>query len=308
MKRRILSVAFTLLCATAVAAQVETCSPFVEAALEQVGEACSDMMRNTACYGNISLEAEAQADVSGFQFAGVGDRVDLNALASIKTAALDEINDTWGVAMLSVQANLPDTIPGQNVTMMVYGDTSLEPKIAVLLEVSSGQTANIRQTPSTQGQIVGKLTSSTTLQADGRTEDNQWVRLRLEDGSVGWVNTTVSTVEGDIAALPVKAADDTLVSGTGQGAFYFKSGVGASTCADVPDGGLLLQSPEGTEVELVINDVEIVIGSTIAVTLVETVTNAPDGAAAGPYLAFHTLEGTISGLQVRHRAVYLYRL
>ncbi len=49
MKRAVLSVAFTLLCATAVVAQSDTCTAFVDAVLERVDSACADITRNTAC-------------------------------------------------------------------------------------------------------------------------------------------------------------------------------------------------------------------------------------------------------------------
>jgi hypothetical protein len=39
---------------------------------------------------------------------------------------LDMINDLWGVAVLKLQANMPGTVPGQNVTFLVFGDTSIE--------------------------------------------------------------------------------------------------------------------------------------------------------------------------------------
>lgn len=276
------------------AAQTDTCPPLIQTALEQVGDSCGSLTRNTVCYGNISLEAEAQSDVTDFTFADVGDTVNLVDLATLETSPLDEEANTWGVAVLSVQANLPDTLPGQNVTMMVYGDSTLQPQISIRLNVDATQTVNIRQTPTTEGAVIGQLQSGAPVQADGRLEDNSWVRVVLEDGTIGWVNTGVATVEGDVASLPVLAADDTTASS--QSAFYFTSGIGESACAELPSGGILLQSPEGTEVELVINDVSIEIGSTIAVRFLDQVPNPDEDDPLLPHLAFYVLEGSIQNV------------
>ena len=32
----------------------------------------------------------------------------------------------WGVALMRIQANLPDTLPGQNVTMLIFGDVQIQ--------------------------------------------------------------------------------------------------------------------------------------------------------------------------------------
>jgi hypothetical protein len=47
-------------------------------------------------------------------------------------------------------------------------------------------------------------------------------------------------------------------------AVYYSSGIGESICEDVPQDGILIQSPDYEEpIELIINDVEISLGSTI---------------------------------------------
>jgi len=278
-----------------VAAQSETCPPLIQTALEQVGDSCGSLARNTACYGNISLQAEALPDVSDFTFVDVGDTVNVSDLNMLKTSPLNEEENTWGVAVLSVQANLPDTLPGQNVTMMVYGDSTLETQISIRLNVGSNQAVNIRKAPSTAGEVIGQLTSGELIQADGRLEDNSWVRVVLVDGLLGWVNTSVATVEGDIASLPAVTADEQEFASS-QSAFYFTSGIGKSACAELPSGGLMLQSPEGTEVELLINDVNIQIGSTIAVRFLDRVPSAQPDEPIIPHLAFYVLEGAIKNV------------
>ncbi len=274
------------------AAQPDQCPPIIQTALAQVGNSCASATRNTVCYGNISLNAEAQSDVTQFTFGTVGDTINLADLRSLQASPLDEKNNLWGVAVLTVQANLPDTLPGQNVTVLVYGDSTIEPQLSVTLNVSANDVINVRQTPDTQAAVVGKLSASTTLKADGRLEDNSWVRVALEDGTIGWVNTSVATIAGDLATLKVRTPDDVTPSAR-QGAFYFKGGIGTNACAQLPDSGLLVQSPEGQEVALTINDVEITVGSTVAIRFLDKVPGATPDDPELPHLAFYVLEGGI---------------
>lgn len=100
------------------------CTELVEAALARAADACDDLGRNTACYGNGLIVTERRdADV---RFDDVGDVADVADLTLIQTTALDLEAATWGVGVLNLQANLPDTQPGQNVRFLIYGDTTIE--------------------------------------------------------------------------------------------------------------------------------------------------------------------------------------
>jgi hypothetical protein len=258
----LLSFIASVLSVAVVVAQGDVCPPSVFETLKAVGENCNGLGRNTACYGNNSIVAEAQPDVTDFAFSQDGDIAPLNSIQSLTTAPLNLETNEWGIAILSVQANLPDTLPGQNVTMVVFGDATLEPQVTLTLPIT-GNGANIRQEPSTSGAVVGSLPAGTTLKADGRLEDNSWVRVVLDDGTVGWINTGVSTVEGDISSLKVRTAEDVSVS-SGASAFYFNGGVGSSACSAVPSEGLVIQTPsDAGAVELNINNVGLSVGSTI---------------------------------------------
>jgi hypothetical protein len=39
---------------------------------------------------------------------------------------MDEANNTWGVVLMQLQADIPDTLPGQNVTFILYGDVAIQ--------------------------------------------------------------------------------------------------------------------------------------------------------------------------------------
>jgi hypothetical protein len=184
-----------LLCVSPVMAQQLSCPAIVETALQAVDTLCRDTGRNQACYGNVSLEAIARANVDDFNFDSVGDIADVNDLQSLK---LDPMNDDpndprWGVAMMRLQANLPDTLPGQNVTFLLFGDVEI-------------------------------------------TQANTFINP-----------------EEEYAEIPAPMS-----------AFYLRTGIGDAPCAEVPESGLLVQTPEGIgTISFNVNGVDVSLGSTV---------------------------------------------
>ncbi|MBZ0285905.1 MAG: LysM peptidoglycan-binding domain-containing protein [Anaerolineae bacterium] len=102
-----------------------TCDEMVTEALAKAGTICESTGRNQACYGNNLVQAELESGTNA-TFNVAGDIADLFAIKSLTTSPLNLESRTWGVAILKVQANLPDTLPGQNVTFLLYGDAALE--------------------------------------------------------------------------------------------------------------------------------------------------------------------------------------
>lgn len=110
---------------TTVAAQTTTCPTLVEAALTAVDEFCTETSRNQVCYGSVAVEAEPQSGAESFTFEQVGDIVDV---ADVQTLTLEPMavdENRWGVVLMRLQANLPDTLPGQNVTFVLFGDVEI---------------------------------------------------------------------------------------------------------------------------------------------------------------------------------------
>lgn len=104
-----------------------TCSALVQQALDAAGAACNSLGRNQICYGNNQTEALDTDQQSLASFSEVGDTVSIADIASLKTAPFNPDESVWGVAMLSLQANIPDTLPGQAVNFIVYGDSQITP-------------------------------------------------------------------------------------------------------------------------------------------------------------------------------------
>lgn len=165
-------------------AQIQRCADIVQKAFASVDQFCEQTSRNEACYGNISMEVEPQPTVTDFNFSQTGDIESVGEILSMHLDGMDELKGVWGLALMRVQASLPDSLPGQNATIILFGDVEIE------------QHAEITENP---------------MQA-----------------------------------------------------FYLQTGLGHPRCSEVPQHGLLIQTPEGArEVAFNINGLDIVLGSTV---------------------------------------------
>ena len=182
---------FTLCLSTILVFAQNDCPAIVQTALDAVDQLCESAGRNQACYGNFLIETTAQADASNFSFSQVGDVVDVNQIQSLRLNPMNEEAGTWGVALMRLQANIPDTLPGQNVTFLLFGDVEI-------------------------------TTNAGATQA------------------------------GDLNPMQ---------------AFYLRSGIGDAGCAEAPENGLLVQTPDGVnEVAFNVNGVDVAMGSTVFFT------------------------------------------
>ncbi len=123
--RRFLVLGAALLGSTlTVLAQAGQCPVLVQDALNAAQDSCSATERNQACYGNVQIEATLTNPA--LTFAKQGDTIPLSAIDHLKLAGLDMTDGTWGVALLRVQADIPDTMPGQNVTFLLFGENEID--------------------------------------------------------------------------------------------------------------------------------------------------------------------------------------
>jgi len=139
MKRAIYYViSVLLLCVVPITSAQGDCPALVEQALAAVGQMCQSTGRNQACYGNIKIDTEPQPGADDFRFEVVGDTVnvadDTVNVADIQQMILSGMNEAsseWGVALLRLQTSIPGTLPGQNVTFLLFGDVALAPDESV---------------------------------------------------------------------------------------------------------------------------------------------------------------------------------
>ncbi len=186
MRKNGLFLCLFLILSFAVAAQDGTCSEIVEQVIAAVSDICADTGRNQACYGNVSLNVIPRGTATDYTFQQVGDVMDVAQIQTLRTLPLNAETGQWGVAMMRLQANLPQTLPGQNVTFLVFGDTQL----------------------------------------------------------------TSAVSESNTTAAPMQA-------------FYLQSGLGQAACNEVPENGLLVQTPTGAgQITFSMNGMNVSIGST----------------------------------------------
>ena len=251
-----------------VVAQATECPELVQTALEAAEEQCEDTGRNQVCYGHTSLTVEAQPDASNFTFESTGDIADVAAIETLQLAGLDAESGIWGVVLMKLQANIPDTLPGQNVTVMLFGDSQIRNAASSVAEqippeqertVNASQSINVRELPSTAGQVIGSIAPGTAITATGRTVDSQWIRVRFGE-QTGWVSASLLSGADINGLMPVEP--DAPQFGPMQ-AFYFTAGVGQTDCAEVPGDGMLVQTPSGVgAIDLTVNEVQVNMGST----------------------------------------------
>jgi predicted outer membrane repeat protein len=104
----------------------QACDVLIEEALLAMGDNCEAMGRNRACYGYNDVETRFTRIMATDFFTRPADRADMEDIRTINTAPLSLADDRWGVAVLSLQADIPDTLPGQAVTFVLVGDASVE--------------------------------------------------------------------------------------------------------------------------------------------------------------------------------------
>jgi len=111
--------------ATAVANKNASCQVLIEKAIQASGSYCGATGSNTACYGNNTLNAELVPNAVQ-RFSERGDIVGVNDLRRLSAAPLNLDNSQWGIAVFKVIANLPRSLPGQTISMVVFGNATLD--------------------------------------------------------------------------------------------------------------------------------------------------------------------------------------
>ncbi|MDX2139437.1 MAG: hypothetical protein SF123_15240 [Chloroflexota bacterium] len=244
-----------------------TCAALVEDALAAVGNNCGGLGRNSACYGFDNVSATFNEVMPSAFFTRPADLVELVDLQTLITGPLEIESSRWGIAVLSVQADLPDALPGQNVTFLLFGDVSLEnavdPSVAgaqgEALEVTTSADVTLFTRPVANANTSATVPAATLLSADRLSDDLLWVRVVYED-IVGWLRVEDVTSAADITALPTLS---TAPAGTMQAVRLTTSPIGVN-CDAAPPSLLVVQGPQRMTVNLNVNGAELNIGSTIA--------------------------------------------
>lgn len=253
---------FILMIILPVYAQEETpepdddCPVIVQSAIDLTLERCETISGNEICYGHLVLDAQPRPGVEDFAFNLPGDIVNAIDLQSLRLSAMDVLSGQWGVVMMEIDAEFVEETPLDEVPalqIILFGDVELQ-DTTVFLNATPTQRINIRTNPSTSAEIIKAAELDQPLVANGRLENNEWIRVLLttEDRRLGWIAADYLTVDGDIESLQIIPEDiamsdtpDELALYGPMQAFYFQTGIDDSPCAQAPNSGILLQTPEG---------------------------------------------------------------
>lgn len=234
-----------------VTASPQSCPVIVQTALEVTEQNCSATTLNSACYGHIFLDAQPRLNTGMFDFDDPGDIVDLIQVESLQLSALDTSSGQWGVMLMTVEANVEDAIRPDDVQLLLFGDTRLQ-DAATFLPVTVTEALTLRSAPQPDADALNTLQAGQNLLANARTDDTAWVRVRFsaDVAGLGWLPAEGITTENDLTELPVVSgddvADDDLAARYGpMQAFFFESAGRDAPCAEAPNSGMLIQTPEG---------------------------------------------------------------
>lgn len=268
------SSALMMLLSVAVIVAQADCTALMEDAFSALDANCNSAGRNEACYGFNRVEASFLSQIDASTFSQPRDIAAVADIATIRTAPLSSANGTWGIALMNIQANLPDTLPGQSVTFILMGDVEIENAVApedafdpddgIEVVITTPGGANVRSGPGLTFNVIGGAVVNSNLVADGLSEDNEWIRVIYSDRPA-WISRVTVAENPAIDALPVLTAD----LNTPMQAFYLRTGIGQPECAEAPDDLLLVQGPENIEIEITVNGADISLGSSGALRIIE---------------------------------------
>lgn len=245
------------------AAQPDECPQIVRQALASTETLCLQTGRNQACYGHLVLEASPQPNITQLNFDSEGDLADVDKIQTLRLSMMDELAGTWGIGLMRLQAN----VPGKDITLVFFGDVEFDNMVTIEstqdVVVEATDMVNVRQSPSLGGRVIAGLAPGETVIANGRLADGSWVRVSLPDGAgIGWVAGWLLADSDTLDDLTV--VEQSLARFGPMQAFYFRSGKTDAACSEAPNSGFLVQTPEGiAEVTLLINEVDIQLGSTV---------------------------------------------
>ncbi|HEX7395385.1 MAG TPA: hypothetical protein VF313_10695 [Anaerolineaceae bacterium] len=110
---------------TSVAANHANCQELINRALSASSDLCDRIGSDQACYGNHTITTRLVPGAAQ-QFTVPGDIIGINLIESISASVLDPALNEWGIAIFKVIGNLPRSLPGETVTLVVFGNTTLE--------------------------------------------------------------------------------------------------------------------------------------------------------------------------------------
>ncbi|MCA9881776.1 MAG: LysM peptidoglycan-binding domain-containing protein [Anaerolineae bacterium] len=241
------------------------CPTIVLDALNQIGDNCTGLNRNAACYGFDRVDSTFFVPQPEGTFSQPTDRANLLDIATLQTYPLDMDTGQFGAAVMNVQANVPNALPGQGVVFLLLGDATIEnavqpessAKVIDSIPVPVAVDANLYTSPTETANIRLVAPTGELLPIDGLTPQGLWARAIVND-EILWVRTSDLVQSAALNALPTVGSSQR----TPMQAFYFSTGIGAPACNEA-EPVIAVQSPENITVDLTVNGVDIRVGSLV---------------------------------------------
>ncbi|MCB9436989.1 MAG: hypothetical protein H6673_08340 [Anaerolineales bacterium] len=239
-----------------------TCDTLVNEALELVANNCVSLGRNEVCYGHATVSATLNDDSYFFDVSG--DIIPVTALEAMITRPADPETGDWGIVLMDIQADLPDANDGMRIVL--FGGVELEPVVTATADVptctftnTSNGNFNMRTGPGQSFPIVDVLDRDASVEVYGITSNGRWVR-----SARGWVFAEEGTLEC--------GGDDLLVMDNAEDAYVapmqsFTLRMDEDALCQAAPSGLLIQTPTGETANLMVNNVQMRVGSTAFLTV-----------------------------------------
>lgn len=272
-----LAILLVLGVSTGLAQEDSVCTALQATAFTQTGILCATTAPGSMCYGHPNLTAVFEAPTTPDFFSRPGDQAELAIVESFAASTADTAvtPNTWGVALLNVQASLPTEVingplGGKGAVYVVTGGvevTDATPPEALVEPMSQGISvstiaeADLRIAPvaldtPTSTNVVARIPSESEVSADAVTDDGDWVRV-VFNNMPGWVSRAVIDSSVNLSELSVIGEDNF----TPMQSINITPDVPGSACGLV--AGLFVQGPDVVPVDIRVNGVDVRISSSV---------------------------------------------
>jgi uncharacterized protein YgiM (DUF1202 family) len=238
---------------------VSTCPVAVQDAFTATELICTGLASGEGCIGNGSVDATFGAEVTGLSFADPNDRVRLSSLDQLTLNS----SEAWTVVAgrLDLETKTGNAVAAD---MLLFGDVTVTDAGRAAASGAANATViaqrgmNVRRTPGNDGVVVWQLQGGEEITVTGITADRVWIRMLIpnEFAGTGWVYAPYLEVEGGVEALPVVTANSPVPDlappefGPMQSLELLSATTPEECGTDLPDSGMLIQSPSGTASDL----------------------------------------------------------
>lgn len=109
--------------------QADSCDTIVYRAFNLASEACLNLGEGEACYGYNQAQVTLWDGEISNDFIEPSDRISLQDSYQISTSPLNLEDNKWGIVFIQMQANVENTLPGQNILFILFGDTTMSNRV-----------------------------------------------------------------------------------------------------------------------------------------------------------------------------------